>query len=32
VETQAPQPPAQHSYRWSGQWEYLKSHLTSGGS
>jgi quercetin dioxygenase-like cupin family protein len=29
VETQAPQPPAQHSYRWPGQWEYLKSRLTS---
>ena len=28
VETQAPQPPAQHSYRWPGQWEYLKSRLT----
>jgi quercetin dioxygenase-like cupin family protein len=32
VETQAPQPPAQHSYRWSGQWEYLKSRLASGGA
>ncbi|HEX2187100.1 MAG TPA: cupin domain-containing protein, partial [Chloroflexota bacterium] len=30
VETQAPQPPAQHSYRWPGQWEYLKSRLASG--
>jgi quercetin dioxygenase-like cupin family protein len=30
VETQAPQPPAQHSYRWTGQWEYLKSRLASG--
>jgi quercetin dioxygenase-like cupin family protein len=31
VETQAPQPPAQHSYRWPGQWDYLKSRLASGG-
>jgi quercetin dioxygenase-like cupin family protein len=32
VETQAPQPPAQHSYRWPGQWDYLKGRLASGGA
>ena len=31
IETQAPQPPAQHSYRWPGQWEYLKQRLSADG-
>lgn len=29
VETQAPQPPALHSYRWPGQWEHLKQRPAS---
>ena len=31
IETQAPQPPARHSYRWVRQWErYEQDHTTSG--
>jgi quercetin dioxygenase-like cupin family protein len=30
VETQAPQPPAQHSYRFSRDWEYLGDQLCAG--
>ena len=28
LETQAPQPPARHSYRFARDWEYLPQHLT----
>jgi quercetin dioxygenase-like cupin family protein len=27
LETQAPQPPARHSYRFTRDWEYLRSRL-----
>jgi quercetin dioxygenase-like cupin family protein len=30
LETQAPQPPARHSYRFTRDWEYLRSRLGSG--
>ncbi|WP_432954023.1 cupin domain-containing protein [Micromonospora haikouensis] len=30
IETQAPQPPAQHSYRFSRDWEYLGDRLCAG--
>lgn len=30
IETQAPQPPAQHSYRFSREWEHLADKLHSG--
>ena len=30
IETQAPQPPAQHSYRFSREWEHLANKLRSG--
>ena len=30
LETQSPQPPARHSYRFSRDWEYLKQKLASG--
>lgn len=30
IETQAPQPPAQHSYRFSRDWEYLGAKLAGG--
>ena len=29
LETQAPQPPARHSYRFNRDWEYLQSRLAS---
>jgi len=32
IETQAPQPPARHSYRWSAHWEHLESTLADGGA
>jgi uncharacterized cupin superfamily protein len=28
LETQAPQPPAQHSYRFNRDWEYLEAKLS----
>jgi quercetin dioxygenase-like cupin family protein len=31
LETQSPQPPARHSYRFSRDWEYLKQKLASAG-
>jgi quercetin dioxygenase-like cupin family protein len=30
LETQAPQPPARHSYRFARDWTYLETHLTEG--
>jgi hypothetical protein len=30
LETQAPQPPSRHSYRFNRDWEYLESRLESG--
>ena len=30
LETQSPQPPARHSYRFSRDWDYLKQKLSSG--
>jgi hypothetical protein len=32
IETQAPQPPAQHSYRFNRDWEYLEQLLEGDGS
>jgi quercetin dioxygenase-like cupin family protein len=32
LETQAPQPPARHSYRFARDWDYLKERLTRGTS
>jgi quercetin dioxygenase-like cupin family protein len=31
LETQAPQPPARHSYRFARDWDYLRDRLGSGG-
>jgi quercetin dioxygenase-like cupin family protein len=31
LETQSPQPPPRHSYRFARDWEYLRERLTSGG-
>jgi quercetin dioxygenase-like cupin family protein len=32
LETQAPQPPGRHSYRFARDWEYLRQRLESGGT
>jgi len=32
IETQAPQPPARHSYRWLGDWERFEQRLNESGS
>jgi len=32
LETQAPQPPARHSYRFARDWDYLRQRLSEGGS
>jgi quercetin dioxygenase-like cupin family protein len=32
LETQAPQPPARHSYRFNRDWDYVKEKLTTAGS
>jgi hypothetical protein len=31
LETQAPQPPARHSYRFARDWDYLRQQLETGG-